>query len=356
MSASPALEATSREGDPAPAPSLLALPAWTSAIEDVQQTIRHSIGSWRSILPPQADDAPEEDPEKALAAPAPPPTPPPLARPLTVLSLPVEIQVQILAHLSFADIERCRRTCKQLRCLARPEIMRLSFRGNDLREQILKHCRLCLFYDGSGRRLLHAQPGRDYPFSAKCLECALRTRDARLSRFHISEKILLADNSRVWVCRWCAVPVLSAPARGHAQFHVHCYREYTNTLLCFFVAGWLQLALGVVGFALALRYFRDAAMVFAPGVVRSPGPLSSPGAANQPPQACFILQWFCIFLLLFRGNLIRTYGVAFCFEVTILGLWLPQMYHVAQIWAHAEDGRLVPASTRAFTAVVALNM
>ena len=66
------------------------------------------------------------------------------------------------------------------------------------------------------------------------------------------------------------------------------------------------------------------------------------------------MMWFCIFLLLFRGNSVRTYGTGLVMEGTLLGLWIPQLYFVIQIWATAEPSG-VPSSTKAATIMFMMN-
>lgn len=41
-----------------------------------------------------------------------------------------------------------------------------------------------------------------------------------------------------------------------------------------------------------------------------------------PTTVGFLLMWFCIVLIMFRGNKVRTYNVALFLEVAIIGLWV----------------------------------
>ena len=66
------------------------------------------------------------------------------------------------------------------------------------------------------------------------------------------------------------------------------------------------------------------------------------------------MMWFCIFLLLVRGNSVRTYGIGLVVEGTLLGLWVPQLYVAIQIWAGAEPGA-VPSSTKAAAIIFMMN-
>src|SRR3569833_3391095 len=147
---------------PAAALQLRPRPSWTVAIEDVSQTIRNSISSWVSAHLPLADPPPDRskedgyslryflclfgdadldadlesgrrrgddgghdvmmDPERLVA----PPEFAPMPRPLTLMTLPIEIQLNIIRHMPFADIEMLRRTGLHYRRLASQPILRAT--------------------------------------------------------------------------------------------------------------------------------------------------------------------------------------------------------------------------------------
>lgn len=75
-------------------------------------------------------------------------------------------------------------------------------------------------------------------------------------------------------------------------------------LLAFFLLGWVQFFLGIAGSGLCWHYFRNDKLVLAPTIVG------------------FLLMWFCIILIMFRGNKVRTYHVALFLELAIIGLWV----------------------------------
>ena len=188
-------------------------------------------------------------------------------RPLDLLTLPNELKLMLLRFLDFADIERLRRTCKQLRQLANPMSVRTMYGPLQLRNILLGHCKLCLHHDPLRARLLLANPSdRDYPFASRCIPCAVEQGDKRI---RIGRKVTLGNYNTVWVCRWCGWPVTDRRAYGHDQFHRPCYKHYSNVLLSFFVLGWVQLGLGIAGAALSFRYYRHEVMVFAPALVSS---------------------------------------------------------------------------------------
>jgi hypothetical protein len=265
-------------------------------------------------------------------APLPPPAPEPCPRHL--LSLPPEILLMILRRLDFADIVRLRKTCKLFHVLASPQQLRILFGPDQLRMQLLGHCKTCLLYDPFRRRLLQptvVDPG--YPLASSCLDCAVKAGDTRI---RVGKKINLANLDTVWVCRWCGLPIVDGGAYGCEQMHRFCYKRYNDALFLFFVLGWLQLGMGITAAALAWKYYRSAVLVFAPSVTN------------------FILLWICLGVLICRGNKRRTYHCTFVLELIILGLWIPPIYHIANEMANAS-GDPVPKSTQATLALFALN-
>ncbi len=189
-------------------------------------------------------------------------------RPLHFLTLPNELKLMLLRYLDFADIERLRRTCKQLRELANPKWIRTMYGPDLLRTLLLGHCKLCLRYDPFRSNLLRARPGDEgFPLASKCIPCAVKQDDKRI---RIGKRVQLASFENVWVCRWCGMPITEGAAYGHEQFHRRCYKRYNDVLFLFFILGWLQLGLGTTGAALSFRYYRDVTMVFAPALVSLP--------------------------------------------------------------------------------------
>lgn len=182
-----------------------------------------------------------------------------------LLALPHELLLHLLRYLTFADIERLRRTCKALRALASPRQIRILVGAAQLHAALLSHCKTCLFHDPFRSALLLTHPGDvGYPLSSRCVECAFYARDAR---FRAGAQVLLGNYESVWVCRWCGRPVSADAAPQNEKFHVRCYRLHHHMLLFFFLSGCLQLALGITGAALAWRFFRGVVLVFAPTVV-----------------------------------------------------------------------------------------
>ncbi|KAK0723324.1 hypothetical protein B0T26DRAFT_641452 [Lasiosphaeria miniovina] len=254
---------------------------------------------------------------------------------LHLLTLPPELQLMILRRLNFADIERLRRTCKQLRALASPSQIRTLMGPMQLQMQLLGHCKTCLLHDPFRSRLLlssSSDPG--YPLASRCIDCALQLGDPPI---RVGRKIDLANYDNVWVCRWCGTPITECAAYGNEQFHRTCYKSYNDALFFFFVLGWLQLSLGIVGAALAFRYFRDAVLVFAPTLTS------------------FLLLWVCLGFLVFRGNRRKTYHWTLFLELTILALWIPPVYYISTDIINFPENP-VPRSTIAALVMFGLNM
>ncbi|KAK3935157.1 hypothetical protein QBC46DRAFT_56428 [Diplogelasinospora grovesii] len=256
-------------------------------------------------------------------------------RPLHLLALPAELQLMILARLRFADVERLRRTCKTLRAIADPRQIRTLWGPMQLQMELMGHCKSCLMYDPFRSRLLLSTPlDPGYPLASRCIECALKDDDPRIK---IGRKISLANFETVWPCRHCGRPVIEGASYGHEQFHRNCYKAYSDALFGFFILGWIQFSLGVVGLALAVKFFRGAIMVFAPAVT------------------AFLQLWICLFFLIFRGNRVRTYVYTLFFELATVGCWIPPVYYIAMDIAGNPD-EPVPTSTQATLAIFALNM
>jgi len=67
-------------------------------------------------------------------------------------------------------------------------------------------------------------------------------------------------------------------------------------------------------------------------------------------------MWFCIFLVMIRGNDNRTYGIGLLTELLLLGLWVLQLYSTALEWAKTDAlGMSEPLGRRAATGFFALN-
>ncbi|OLN86735.1 hypothetical protein CCHL11_03741 [Colletotrichum chlorophyti] len=250
----------------------------------------------------------------------------------SLMDLPPELQLLIIDHLEFGELENLRRTCRFYRNFLTKQTIRDLF-GEQFRLALLAHCYICLKYDPTRGSLLWADYNHPrYPLASKCVDCAHQE-----DELAVGKKVALGNYASVWVCRWCGYPVAKASAPNQPEFHKRCYGHYNNVLLVYFVLGWIQLCLGVVAGALCWRYFKDEVLILAPSIVN------------------FILLWLCLALLIVRGEHKRTYHISAVLELAILALWcLPVYilvgYHEQAIFG-AEDRRVTVALV-----FIALNM
>lgn len=225
-----------------------------------------------------------------------------ISPPRTLTTLPPEIQIVILSFLEFGDILRLRRTSKHWYHFATPRLVRSIYGPETFRAMLIEHCSLCLTYcPRDVTRLVTTRLDPGYPLSSRCVRCTVQSGDGAVS---VGRKTTLGNFVDYWTCRWCGWPVTADASTGHPQFHRACYDKYAVVLLAFFLLGWVQFFIGVVAAALAWRYFRRDVVVLAPTIVG------------------FVLMWVCIFLIMFRGNRVRTYHWALFIELAIVGLWV----------------------------------
>ncbi|KAK0668751.1 hypothetical protein QBC41DRAFT_276079 [Cercophora samala] len=279
---------------------------------------------------PDKDDRPEKPP------------------PLHLLALPTELLNNILRHLNFVSILELRKTCRFFHALASPPQLRILFGRQELTSLLLQHCKTCFTHDPFRTNLLacsHEDEG--WPLASQCVDCALVANDERLK---IGKQVKLGTEEVVEVCRWCGRPIrnhegVAGPAdpsagtqRDSRPFHRgNCYRSYNNSLLFFFILGWVQLTIGITGAALSWRYWRGAVMVFAPSVTS------------------FLLLWIVMGFLFFRASRKRAYRYTLLLELAILGCWIPPVYYISmQIVKHPE--REVDTAMQAALALFGLNL
>jgi hypothetical protein len=207
-------------------------------------------------------------------------------KPLTLMTLPQELQMMLLRFMDWPDIERLRRTCRYFHGFATPPLVRTLFGRAHLQMMLLSHCRVCLRHDMRRAHLLLPLPGTDdpgYPLASRCIDCAISSGDGSI---RVGQRVGLANFHSVWVCRVCGYPITDGRVAQHtlveasqSQFHRGCHRSYSRILVFFFLLGWIQFSIGVVAAALAWRYFRGEVLVFAPSVVSRDAPISR---ASQP--------------------------------------------------------------------------
>lgn len=195
----------------------------------------------------------------------------PTATNLHLTTLPPELHVLILRHLTFADIQRLRHTSRFHRSLITKRLLRDVY-GPSLDAVLLSHCHLCHASDPTRANLLYADvTSPAYPFCSTCVPCA-----ARRDELFAGRRVCMGNLKSVWVCKWCGLPVVGSPAWREPVFHQRCYARYGSVLLAYLALGWVQLCVAVAGAALCFRYFRGVKMVLGPCIVSfSPRPRSS---------------------------------------------------------------------------------
>jgi hypothetical protein len=62
-----------------------------------------------------------------------------------------------------------------------------------------------------------------------------------------------------------------------------------------------------------------------------------------------------MFVIILRGNRVRTYHHSLVLELAVLGLWIPPVYYIIKQIVD-NPGEAVPASTGACLAMFLLNM
>lgn len=229
-----------------------------------------SSTDWVTVPQPQTPPTPAPTmtvpsfPRLRQTTPPPPPTraKPSTHPPLYITSLPPELHVLILKRLTFADIQRLRRTSRFFNALITKPLLRDIY-GSSLDAVLLSHCHICHARDPTRSTLLYADVAcPSYPFCSVCISCAVK-RD----ELYAGKRVAMGNFRSAWVCRWCGYPVLSDPAWREPLFHQRCYSWYGTVLLAYLFAGWLQLCAVVVGAALCLDNFRRVRMVQVPCIV-----------------------------------------------------------------------------------------
>ncbi|KAF5695860.1 hypothetical protein FDENT_166 [Fusarium denticulatum] len=87
-----------------------------------------------------------------------------------LLRLPAELQLMILHHLTFGEVESLRRTCRLLRYTINKPFIREVFPS--IKFELLSTCFRCLRYDAMRDHLIHAdESDARYPLANECLNC-----------------------------------------------------------------------------------------------------------------------------------------------------------------------------------------
>ncbi|KIL85728.1 hypothetical protein FAVG1_11223 [Fusarium avenaceum] len=123
-----------------------------------------------------------------------------------ILRLPTELQLMILQHLTFGEVESLRRTCRPLRNRINKPFIREVFPC--LKFQLLSTCFRCLRYDPVRDHLIHAgESDARYPLANECLDCV-----SSRGGFVVGRTYTLGTFATVCVCRYCGFPVTNDAA------------------------------------------------------------------------------------------------------------------------------------------------
>ncbi|KAF5535160.1 hypothetical protein FMEXI_10962 [Fusarium mexicanum] len=178
-----------------------------------------------------------------------------------LLRLPAEIQLIILQHLTFGEVESLRRTCRLLRYTINKPFIREVFPSIKL--ELLSTCFRCLRYDAARDHLIHAdESDARYPLANECLDCV-----SSRGGFVVGRMYTLATSATVCICRYCGFPVTSDAAWKEYEFHRVCYRRYRMILLYYFLVGCAQSTITVAAASLCWKYYKKEKLVLGPTVV-----------------------------------------------------------------------------------------
>jgi hypothetical protein len=232
----------------------------------------------------------------------------------SLLRLPAEIQILILQHLTFGQVESLRRTCRALRYNFSKPVIRFIFPS--IKFELLSTCYQCLAYDPERDSLVKADESDvRYPLANECIDCV-----ASRGGFSVGRTYTLASRSTVCVCRYCGFPVTSDAAWKEYEFHRKCYRRYRMVLLYYFLSGFAQGTITIVASALCWRYYKGRTMI------------------NAPTAINFLMSGWVFSLNMVRGIEVRTYHWSLLLEMGILGLWIPPLRDVISVMTQRGQG------------------
>ncbi|KAG5750284.1 hypothetical protein H9Q70_007063 [Fusarium xylarioides] len=230
-----------------------------------------------------------------------------------LLRLPAELQLMILQHLTFGELESLRRTCRLLRYTINKPFIREVFPG--IKCELLSTCFRCLRHDAMRDHLIHAdESDARYPLANECLECV-----SSRGGFVVGRMYTLGTFATVCVCRYCGFPVTSDAAWKEYEFHRVCYRRYRMILLYYFLVGCAQSTITIAAASLCWKYYKKEKLVLGPTVVN------------------FLMA-----------------GWVFCLKMGIFGLWIPPLTGVVRTMGKGAEG--VQAADIATIFFIACNM
>lgn len=225
--------------------------------------------------------------------------------PRNLMNIPPELHMVILQCLDFDDIQELRRTCKYWHDFATPQMIKTVWGRDAFCDILTSHCKVCKRYCPKGStRLLTTPLDPEYPLSARCVPCAMRSRDGTI---RLGRPVLLGNSVESCVCRWCGWPVTeteTSRSTDHGQFHAACHLKYSLGQLVFCFAYWANLFNNIVAPSFCWYYFRSDKMVLVPTII---------GA---------LLFALCLFSTGFHLNRAAAHAGHLVMEIVLLGLWV----------------------------------
>ncbi|RBQ82316.1 hypothetical protein VDGD_07623 [Verticillium dahliae] len=190
-----------------------------------------------------------------------------------VLRLPAELQLHIIQHLTFGELEHLRRTCRFYRAFISPAVVgRLFGTAHRLQAALLSTCRDCLRTEdpvaSSPPTMLWADvASADWPLASRCVVCAFKARD-----LYVDEQITFADWTSAYVCRWCGMPVHVGRTSDYTsmqvnEFHVPCWDAYKRVHHRFLLLGLLSAGVAVLASASSMVLVPRNLKIVMPAVV-----------------------------------------------------------------------------------------
>ncbi|RGP60300.1 hypothetical protein FLONG3_10929 [Fusarium longipes] len=232
----------------------------------------------------------------------------------SLLRLPAELQIMILQHLTFGEVESLRRTCRALRYrFSKPDI---RFVFPSIKFELLSTCYQCLRYDPERETLIKAdESDARYPLANECIDCV-----ASRGGFFVGRSYTLASRTTVCICRFCGFPVTSDAAWKEYEFHRKCYRRYRMILLYYCLSGFAQSTITIVASALCWKYYKGRPMIITPTIIN------------------FLMSGWIFCLTVVRGIEMRTYHWSLLLETSVLGLWMPPLHDVIRVMTQRAEG------------------
>ncbi|KAM0270417.1 hypothetical protein ACHAQH_009452 [Verticillium albo-atrum] len=233
--------------------------------------------------------------------------------PQGIFRLPAELQLLVIQHLNFGELEHLRRTCHYYRAfVSRAIVSRLFGNGHQLQAALLSTCRDCLrtqdpVHNSPSTMLWADIASADWPLASRCTTCAFKARD-----LYVDEQITFADWTSAYLCRWCGMPAYLGQVNEYTsmqvnEFHGLCWDAYKRVHRRFLLLG--ALSAGV------------ALLASISGMVLAPRNLSVviPAVVNVVfGLLVYVIMWF-------RTDKSRTFHFVAMIDIIIVAIWIPPL-------------------------------